>query len=304
MKRSIPLILIVIVIALLAWPSTVSADRTPTPPPGWSGSYSVVSPNEQYVLGLLSGTYEPPGKDVSPEINEANKLLLKYPTSGLYRNDGSITLLWPMQYISWQQRITLSSDGHHMVVWGEWPRDYGALALSFFADGNLLRSYSVQELVTYPEELPHSVSHYQWLFDHKLDDERGLLSIETHNHEKYVFGLSTGGVLSKAIPTAAVGEHANKRNRVTAAAMSTSIPKPEVEREPAPLPQEDYTMAMGLVVSAGSLAALFTGVSVLSGRARRKREREWRAIPVALPLRLKSRVRGRKVASRRVGGKM
>lgn len=121
MKRTLFLMLIAAAM-LMALPSAVFADSTVTPPPGWSGSYSVVSPDEQYILVMLMEAYKPPGKDVSPETDGANKLLLKYPASGLYRNDGSRRLLWPMQYISSEQGITLSSDGHHVIVWGSWPQ--------------------------------------------------------------------------------------------------------------------------------------------------------------------------------------
>lgn len=61
--------------------------------------------------------------------------------------------------------------------------------LSFFNDGLLLRTYIVRSLVAYPNQLPHSTSHYQWLLEDSLDDMRGLLTVETQNHEKYVFGL-------------------------------------------------------------------------------------------------------------------
>ncbi len=306
MKRTLFLMLMVAAL-FVALPSAVFADSTRTPPPGWSGSYSVVSPDEQYVLVMLMGAYKPPDKDVSPETDGANKLLLKYPASGLYRNGGSPRLLWAMQYIPWEQGITLSSDGHHMIVWGSWPQTpfYDAPALSFFNDGLLLRTYTVRSLVAYPTQLPHSTSHYQWLLEDSLHDMRGLLTVETQNHEKYVFGLSTGEVISRTIPTATVGDQANKPGRIPAAAMSTAIPKPEVEREVVPIPQQDYTMAMGFVFSAGSLAALFTGVSVVSGKARRKRKGAqpvvlYQSQHTAVALRIKSLARGRKVALRRL----
>jgi hypothetical protein len=253
---------------------------------------------------MLNGSYEKPGKDVKPETDEANKLLLKYPVSGLYRNDGSPQLLWPLQYMSWRQGITLSSDGHHLVVWGEWASDnktYSDRALSFYADGQLLTTYTVRDLVAYPEDLPHSVSHYQWLLESALDDTRGLLNIETCNHEKYAFSLNTGQPVSSDIPR--IRYRNSERNDM--AANSTVVPSlAGAGYEERASENRDFTIAMGMAFSVGSLTGVFAGVQILSGKARRRRSRSnspYLSVPQPAALRLKSRARGSKVAPRRLG---
>src|SRR5205085_3927734 len=52
-------------------------------------------------------------------------------------------------------------------------------ALSFFANGQLVRAYRIRELVRYPDRLPRSVSHFTWLAKGHLDDARS----EEHTSE-------------------------------------------------------------------------------------------------------------------------
>jgi hypothetical protein len=296
------LLLIVVMVALALLPAVALAHSTPTQPPWWSGSYKVVSPDGKYVLVMLDGVYEKPGRDVAPETDEKNQLLLKYPTSGLYRNDGSSQLLWAMQYISWRQRITLSSDGHHLVVWGGWSyhdATYSNTAFSFYEDSKLLTTYSVRDLVAYPEDLPDTAGHYEWLLDDSFNDARGLLTIETYNHEKYVFSLNTGQPISSYVPTPSAG---NSRSNSTGVAMSTVVPELGEAQGNAQKGRDD-TMAMGLVFSAGTLTGVFAGVQLLSGKARRRRRHSdsfHLSVPQPAALRLKSRARGSKVALRRL----
>jgi hypothetical protein len=102
-----------------------------------------------------------------------------YKQSGLYRNDGSAEPLWT---VDWYAGVTLSSDGVHLVRHGPWAvlpegRHKGPLeaaldqeALSFFANGQLVRTYRIGELVKDPDRLPRSVSHFDWQDKGQLDD--------------------------------------------------------------------------------------------------------------------------------------
>ena len=261
-------VLLVMVALLAAFPSWASADSTPTLPPGWTGTYKKLSPDGQYVLVMRGAIPVQPGEEVSPEVAELNKLLTKYPSSGLYKNDGSTDPLWLMPYISWRTKVLVSSDGHHVVVWGEWPSDtatYSDVALTFYEDGNVLATYVVSDLVMDPEELPHSTSHYRWVLKDAFDDARGLLSVETYNHEEYTFDTSSGKVLSAVVPTVAAKNQVSRLRPQSAAAMSTVVP---TETSPG----TDYdTITAGLLLSVSSLTVVFMGVSILSTNARRKR---------------------------------
>ena len=261
-------VFLIIALLLAAFPCVAFADSTRTPLPGWTGTYKAVSPDGRYVLVMRGGMIVQPGEEVSPEAAELNKLLAKYPSSGLYMNDGSNIPLWLMPYVSWRTSVLVSSDGHHVVVWGEWPADtatYSDVALTFYKDGNLLTRYAVSDLVMAPEELPHSVSHYQWVLKHTLDEARGLLTVETHNHEEYIFDVSTGKVISAVVPTVTAKNQVSRLRAQGAASMSTAMPN-----ETASGASYD-TVTAGLILSVSSLAVVFMGVSILSANARRKR---------------------------------
>ncbi|TWT87166.1 hypothetical protein Mal64_27010 [Pseudobythopirellula maris] len=59
----------------------------------------------------------------------------------------------------------LSDDGRYFVRVGPWASDqekHTDLAIAFYKDGKLLKSYEVRELIQQPELLEMSVSHYTW----------------------------------------------------------------------------------------------------------------------------------------------
>lgn len=261
-------VLLGIALLLAAFPHVTFADSTRTPLPGWTGTYKVVSPDGRYVLIMRGEMTAQDGEEVSPEVAELNKLLVKYPSSGLYKNDGSTDPLWVMPYVSWRTSVLLSSDGHHLVVWGEWPSataTYSDEALTFYEDGNVLTTYVVSDLVMDPEGLPHSASHYRWVLKEAFDDARGLLTVETYNHEEYTFDMSTGKVISAVVPTVTAKNQVSRLRPQSAGAMSTVVPN-----ETVPDTSND-TITAGLLLSVSSLTVVFIGVSILSANARRKR---------------------------------
>jgi hypothetical protein len=201
--------------------------------------------------------------NMSPETLRRNQLSLYYPTSGLYRNDCSIVPLWTMPYISWRAAITLSSDGHHLIAWGEWPADprsYRDLALAFYEDGQLLVAYKVKDLVRRPRTLPHTVSHYQWLLNKRLDDSKGILTVETLNKEHYVFDVTTGAIVSAIVPTVTPDEG----GRADPVPVSTSVAwAPERQHY-----VDDTSVTNTLVLGGDILALLLAGVSAMSRRKR------------------------------------
>jgi len=302
MKRSA---LLLAIGALLLVPNVALADSTVTPVPGWSGSYKIISPNGQYILVMLDGAYEPPGENVSPETDEKNKLLLKYPYSGLYKNDGSTDPLWVMSYVTWRQGITLSSDGRHLVVWGGWPftsGSYQELALAFYEDGRLRKSYTVAELVANPTLLPHTVSHYTWRLSSSYDDEKGLLTVQTLHGEEYIFSMISGLPISSNLPTVTANEWLKTRRAAIAASVATSVPRVAIPSVNMPA-REESIVGVAFLISAGSLGTLFTGVSILSSKRRKRQRRHTHELvqePPKTPIvKLRSRNIGRKGTPRR-----
>lgn len=118
----------------------------------------------------------------------------KYRQSGLYKNDGSITPLWT---VDWYGYVELSSDCKHLVRWGSWPTrgNYAEVALAFYENGHEIANYRVDQLVSMPLLLPQSVSHYQWLRSSSFDGKRNRLSLDTNTFDHYVFDVTTGRVI-------------------------------------------------------------------------------------------------------------
>lgn len=260
-----------VAVLLAAFPHMVFADRTQTPELGWTETYKVVSADGQYVLVMLNGVYEKPGKDVSPETDEKNKLLLQYPTSGLYTNDCSTRPLWSMPYISWRQEVQLSSDGHHVIVWGGWPFTSGTYresALSFYEDGHLVASYEVNDLVSDPESLPHSVSHYKWVLGSSFDDAQGLLNVQTYNQETYIFDISTGKITYARVSTAVTENRVRLKSVKHATTTSTAIAEVAATNKSR---YEEPVVGIGtvFVLYISSVGMIFIGVDIFA-KTRRK----------------------------------
>jgi hypothetical protein len=174
--------------------------------------YTLETADKKYIFVML--------RNVGPQ-DDLLRRSGKYPQSGLYLNNGSRTPLWT---VDWPGFVILPADGIHLVRRGPWPRQedgYNVEALSFFANGKLLKRYSVRDLVDFPWLLPRSVSHYQWeqelpansqfdkvtfrLLDGSefdegdqgviIDNIAGTLKLATLTGEEYVFDLKSGGIL-------------------------------------------------------------------------------------------------------------
>jgi hypothetical protein len=121
----------------------------------------------------------------------------QYPQSGLYRNDGSFTAIWTVDWYAFE--VEISSDGRYLVRWGPWPfqEEYDELAVAFYKDGMEIGRYAVRELVADPETLPASISHYMWAKERSFDATTNSLHIKTYNGEQYDFDITTGRKLTE-----------------------------------------------------------------------------------------------------------
>lgn len=157
-----------------------------------------------------------------PRQQGADEPIGPYTQSGLYKNDGSTTPLWT---VDWCGRVLLPSDGIHVIRSGPWASWGGDEAFSFYSRGRLLRTYRVGDLVDWPELLPHSVSHFEWLrslnpegreevyplvFPRYSEDETSQaitarrhaerIVVRTLHGDSYVFALGTGEIVSRRRP--------------------------------------------------------------------------------------------------------
>jgi hypothetical protein len=144
-------------------------------------------------------------------------LRMKYPKTGLYRGD-TTELVWAVEGggFSPYDYTYPASDGVHLVRFeGEWwkTKDFPGQArlpaddanrqldgpgLAFFANGKLLRRYTVRELVTEAERLPHTPEHVLWTSGGVLNEGKGTFLLLTQDAYRITFDYRTGEVVSKA----------------------------------------------------------------------------------------------------------
>ena len=117
----------------------------------------------------------------------------QYTKSGLYRNDGSTTPLWSVQWYAFT--VHLSDNGQHLVRMGPWASGGSSLAVAFYDRGKLTKSYSVDDLVADIDHLPHSISHFMWRKEVIFDEQANRLTITTLNDERYVFDTAIGEII-------------------------------------------------------------------------------------------------------------
>jgi hypothetical protein len=95
--------------------------------------------------------------------------------------------------------VEIASDGIHMIRSGWVTHSADQEAIAFFANGKLIRSYSVGELVHDPDKLPRTVSgRLPWRGQDRFDDERMEYTLETSGPNLFVFDVRTGGIVSES----------------------------------------------------------------------------------------------------------
>ena len=138
----------------------------------------------------------------NPFSKESIDILEAYSQSGLYQNNGSTNPLWTVDWYAYD--VKPLSDAVHLVRPGPWASAYNDPAVSFYKNGSLLRTHTVNELVADPKSLPHSVSHFEWRKETKLDDDKKRYRIVTLSGERYRFNVTTGRIKAAFKPRHAV----------------------------------------------------------------------------------------------------
>ena len=181
----------ILILLLLVASTTARADSVAPP-----FSHKKLSDNGQYVFIMIApGTVE---QDMHPWNEEtAAKIAAirqKYSQSGLYKNDGSTTPVWTVDWYAYD--VDIANDGVHLIRHGPWARSTDDEAFSFFANGKLIRSYKVKDLVDIPWFFQQSVSHFWWSADSKFDDATLRYSVSTRDWNTFVFDATTGQTVS------------------------------------------------------------------------------------------------------------
>jgi hypothetical protein len=192
------------ILAILVPVSAAFADK-----PGPPMTYTKTSPNKQFLFVMVSpDSLEEEVKRYNEDAaKKVRAIRTTYPKSGLYKNDGSKEPLWTVDWF--RGSVIVPSDGVHLVsveytppskVRRNDPLPKESLqqpALSFFAKGKLLRSYEVADLVDRPEQLSRSVSHFRWMKEHNILDQKQQLEVITYDGNNVLFDLKTGDIVKK-----------------------------------------------------------------------------------------------------------
>jgi hypothetical protein len=124
-----------------------------------------------------------------------------YSASGLYPNNGTVVPRWTVDWYAGETHV--SRDGRFLVRVESFPSDYTEVVLAFYDRGKLLREFAVGDLVSRPEVLQRTVSHFLWLDGVDLRDTTQTLRLRTLPGEAHTFDITTGRNSAAPEPRAA-----------------------------------------------------------------------------------------------------
>jgi hypothetical protein len=187
--------------ALLATAVLAAPASAYTEPP--LGGYTKETPDKKFVFVVRPALGDPNGPGSDPVAR-------KYPRSGLYRNDGSLTPLWTLPPC-YPRDAYPASDGVHLVTVPQivWTIYDAAPAytevLEFYANGRLVRSVRMGELLDVGAfARDRGPGWHAWLQAARIDDAAGTFTVETTAGTRRVFRLSTGELVEAGRSAAAI----------------------------------------------------------------------------------------------------
>ena len=192
--------------ALVLLSSATAALAAPLPEPV---SYAKPTPGDRFVLAVFgSPEAEAKLKDGDNKRHAAG-VRAKYPVAGMYRDD---QLVYPLDGYAPDDNVYLTGDGRYVIrIEGDWwktkaytggtrlpaeveQKQLDAPAISFFADGQLLKSHPLKSLITDPLMLQHSPEHIVWPSGAVLREEQGDFLLYTQDTNRTTFDYRTGVV--------------------------------------------------------------------------------------------------------------
>lgn len=163
---------------LLSLASPALADKIGPPQP-----YETFSADRRFAFSMRVG------KDA---WNHAQASGAMYALQG-----GSRKLLWQVK--GWYApQVFVPAGGQYLVRLGNWPNGCGAkaedLAVAFYKQGKLLKSWSTADLLQNPHSVKCTVSHYFWSNQIKglLPGKTPLFALETIEKRLLIFNVLTG----------------------------------------------------------------------------------------------------------------
>ena len=151
----------------------------------------------KYIFVMLS-TVPPSTYATDSQFDE--NIRSKYNHSGLYGKDDSLAPIWTVDWYSYEFQIDISLDGKYLIEWAYLSyrySEYDSIAFTLFENGQEIRKYAINELVSFPFLLS---SPYEWKENSVFDKEQNSLWIRTSNGEEYTIDLTTGEIMKGIRP--------------------------------------------------------------------------------------------------------
>lgn len=164
--------------------------------PASPSTYKVISSNEKYVFVMIAPlTLEQEVKHwIESKQKETFEIRSMYPKSGMYINDGSKEPLWTVDWFS--DDVEIANDGLYLVRPGPWARVLEDDAITFYKNGQLIKNYKINQLISKKRKLEYTVSHFFWEKQSLFDREKMKYYIETLDGKHFIFDIKTGEILS------------------------------------------------------------------------------------------------------------
>jgi hypothetical protein len=97
----------------------------------------------------------------------------------------------------------ISDDGKYIVVMNDWPPEQpndSLVLILIYANGNLLKSYSLSDIYNCGYNISSSVSHFNWSWnDIKVDFISNTLSFKTNELVDFKINISNGKILERRL---------------------------------------------------------------------------------------------------------
>lgn len=96
----------------------------------------------------------------------------------------------------------ISNDGNHVVVvddWSMYPITKSLPLLEFYKEGELIRKYTMGELLCSVYSITSSSSHFWWFDAGVFLPEHQTYSFTTFELNRYLFDITTGNIVSKTL---------------------------------------------------------------------------------------------------------
>ena len=147
-----------------------------------------------------------------PEVSE-ERMRIK---TGLYYNESLLTNIYHVDIVAHRCSVIFSICGSYFATLQHTIDNFdreilGGGLVNFFSNGNLIKSYTVEDLLANPDEVTYTSAGKFWKsggtrrFNQQanFNPETNALTVETFERQTFIFDISTGEIISQ---TGAINE--------------------------------------------------------------------------------------------------